>query len=427
MKRDKKSLIITGILGIIILVITGMPIFAWTKAWFKACPAVLFWVVFAALNAIFPLSYIVPGKARGIMHTAGAALLPLEMTLYPLVIIADIVWLITKFSPLITGCIVLVLFIAACIYGYVNARNIKTKTYDIAVAKETEAKSFIMLSDLHLGFFTDKYVLKRILPEVKKIQPAFIVIAGDIFDRSCKQLHGSKFILRDLKKLSTICPVYACEGNHDNLSDEETVNSFIEQAGITLIRDGKLEKDGLTLVFRRDALTAERKSAQEILADCDKTKPVIVADHNPDEMAKLWDNGADLVLSGHIHGGLSFPGNFIVKLTNGFSYGSYSAKGHHGIVTSGMGNYGTPIRILTDNEICLINLTGGAEVIENDEPEESVETAEIAESADFTEFDVTGEFAGTQEISAEESAEESEAPVTAEDTDITESEEKTEE
>ena len=49
MKRDKKSLIITGILGIIILVITGMPIFAWTKAWFKACPAVLFWVVFAAL------------------------------------------------------------------------------------------------------------------------------------------------------------------------------------------------------------------------------------------------------------------------------------------------------------------------------------------------------------------------------------------
>jgi len=360
--KDKKSLIIYGILGAALLVITGLPIFAWTKAWFKSCPAVLFWVVFLALNIIFPISFFVPAKAREILHTAGEAMLPLEMTLYPLVIVADIVWLCTKLSATLLGTIVLVLFIAAVIYGVINARDVKTKSYDVLVGKNVKAKSFVMLSDLHLGFFTDKYMLKRILPEVKKAQPEFIIIAGDIFDSSIKQLRNKKLIARDLKKLSAVCPVYACEGNHDNYCHEDEKDEFIKEAGITVIKDDKLVIDDVTLVFRRDAFRPDRLSAQEILADCDKEKAIVVADHNPADMLRLFDHGADLVLSGHKHGGITFPGNLFAMLGKDFSYGYLFTKGHHGVVTSGAGNYGTPIRILTDNEICCIRIASEDEL-----------------------------------------------------------------
>lgn len=356
MKKDTKTIITGGILGIILLAVTGIPIYAWTKTWFASCPAVLFWVVFVALNAIFPLKYFVSGKLRPAVGTAGAVLLPLEMTLYLLVIVAFAVWAVTKLSIFYTGIAVLVLFIAACIYGFVNARSVKTKTYDVLLEKDVKAASFVMLSDLHLGFFTDKYMFKRILPEIVKAKPEFVIIAGDIFDSSFKQLRCGKQIMRDLKKLSALCPVYACEGNRDNYCDEPEKDAFIEEAGISLIKDGMIEKDGMCLVFRRDALTAERKSAQEILAGCDKEKLVIVADHNPCDMTKLWDNGADLVLSGHLHNGITFPGNIIAKLTETFSYGYYYAKGHHGIVSGGAGSFGTPMRIFTDTEICCVNL-----------------------------------------------------------------------
>lgn len=370
MKKDKKTLIICGILGVILLVITGMPIFAWTKTWFKACPAVLFWLVFVALNAVWPLGYFVPANMRGFFRTAGAAMLPLEMTLYPIVIVAAAVWLVTKLSVLLLGIAALVLFIAALVWGFINARSVKTKTYDVILEKNVKAKSFVMLSDLHLGFFTDKYMLKRILPEIKKAQPEFVIIAGDIFDGAFSQLRCGKQIQRDLKKLSAVCPVYACEGNRDRGADEEEKSRFIEEAGITLVKDGIIEKDDVTLVFRRDVLEAERKSAQEILADCDREKIIVVADHNPCEMTKLWDNGADLVLSGHLHGGITFPGNIIAKFSESFSYGYAFAKGHHSVVTSGAGSYGTPVRIFTDNEICCINLANENDVFTESTEEE---------------------------------------------------------
>jgi predicted MPP superfamily phosphohydrolase len=50
-------------------------------------------------------------------------------------------------------------------------------------------------------------------------------------------------------------------------------------------------------------------------------KPIIVLDHAPFRYKALWAAGADLVLSGHTHGGQSFPGNLVYKLTPLFGYG----------------------------------------------------------------------------------------------------------
>ena len=50
----------------------------------------------------------------------------------------------------------------------------------------------------------------------------------------------------------------------------------------------------------------QRRKQEDLLKDCDLTKPVIVMDHEPKEFKQLSEAGTDLDLSGHTHDGQIF-------------------------------------------------------------------------------------------------------------------------
>lgn len=97
------------------------------------------------------------------------------------------------------------------------------------------------------------------------------------------------------------------------------MDAFLSDAGIQLLRDeGVLLNDSFYLYGRADAQRpgagiSERKSPQEITQDMDKTRPIIVIDHQPRELAALAAAGVDIDLCGHTHDGQMFPGNLIVR------------------------------------------------------------------------------------------------------------------
>ena len=95
---------------------------------------------------------------------------------------------------------------------------------------------------------------------------------------------------------------------------------------------------------------------EEILGDLNKTKPIIVLEHQPKQLEELEAAGADMQLCGHTHDGQMFPGNLTIKLMWENACG-YLKKGNlHSIVTSGVGVWGPAMRVGTDCEICPITV-----------------------------------------------------------------------
>ena len=84
---------------------------------------------------------------------------------------------------------------------------------------------------------------------------------------------------------------------------------------------------------------------------------MIVLEHNPKNIDE-YNNDVDLILSGHTHKGQIFPANLITKLLYTIDYGYLKEKNNNPnvIVTSGVGTWGMPFRIGTNNEIVNIKI-----------------------------------------------------------------------
>ena len=140
------------------------------------------------------------------------------------------------------------------------------------------------------------------------------------------------------------------------------MDAFLSDAGIQLLRDeGVLIAGSFYLYGRADAQRpgvgiSERKSPQEITQDMDKTRPIIVIDHQPRELAALAAAGVDIDLCGHTHDGQMFPGNLIVRPFWENFYGYLQKGSMHNIVTSGVGLFGPNMRVGTKAEICSITV-----------------------------------------------------------------------
>ena len=139
------------------------------------------------------------------------------------------------------------------------------------------------------------------------------------------------------------------------------MDDLLEKSNIKLLRDETvLINDSLYLIGRRDATkpgdVKSRKSIEELTENIDKEKPIFLIDHQPRELKKISNNGIDLDLSGHTHGGQLFPLNIIMKLMwkNGNGYKKYNNM--NSVVTSGVGLYGPNMRIGTKAEVVTINV-----------------------------------------------------------------------
>ncbi len=266
------------------------------------------------------------------------------------------------------------------IFGLVHSQNPKLVTYDIKLENEAakgQQLKVVLLADLHLSVNSDIRATEKMVDIVNECDPDLIVIAGDIFTSNYDGLKHPEKYAAALSKMHAKYGVYAVCGNHDvdeNLFGGFSISpiseafrtsdmeKFFEDAGFNVLYDEEVDIDGLfTLVGRVDGQKAgdgtdNRLSAEELLENTDKSKPIVVLQHEPIEFEELADNGTDLVLSGHTHNGQIFPGNLIVPLFNENGYGVKELHGITTVVTAGVGYYGPPIRVGTDSEVTLLNI-----------------------------------------------------------------------
>ena len=94
----------------------------------------------------------------------------------------------------------------------------------------------------------------------------------------------------------------------------------------------------------------------EILNESDLSKYIVVLDHQPVEYEENAQEGVDLQLSGHTHGGQVFPYGMIYDLSDRLNYGEYEIKDMKQIVSSGLTGWGWPMRNEAKCEYVLINI-----------------------------------------------------------------------
>lgn len=94
----------------------------------------------------------------------------------------------------------------------------------------------------------------------------------------------------------------------------------------------------------------------DIVAKVDSTKPMIMLDHQPYQVAKKDSLGVDVQVSGHTHRGQVFPMNKLVDSMYEQSYGYRKWSHSHVYVSSGLSLWGPPFRIGTSSDIAVFEL-----------------------------------------------------------------------
>ena len=96
----------------------------------------------------------------------------------------------------------------------------------------------------------------------------------------------------------------------------------------------------------------------ELVKDLDTSKYIVVLDHEPNDYENESRTEADLVLSGHTHGGQFIPLGFIqeiIKVNDGI-YGHEIINGTDFIVTSGISNWALHFKTGTKSEYVIIDI-----------------------------------------------------------------------
>ena len=288
--------------------------------------------------------------------------------------------LFSRGSVISIGSVVVACAVATCLYGIFNARNIKVNEYSVTVNKSCGSDKHlkaVLVADLHMGYAIGVDHITNMVEKINQQDADIVIIAGDIFDNSYDGMDDPEGIKAQLRSIKSKYGVYAVYGNHDidekilmgftfdwgvkHLHSEKMTN-FMKVCNIKLINDESvLINDEFYLVGRRDTdkpgtEDGTRAEISELTKDLDKTKPIFVLSHEPDELQKTADAGADIDFSGHTHDGQLFPGNLTIGLFWENPCGMIKKDNMYSIVTSGVGVYGTFMRVGTDAEICSVDI-----------------------------------------------------------------------
>jgi predicted MPP superfamily phosphohydrolase len=266
----------------------------------------------------------------------------------------------------VTGIIAILVTLCVSGYGIAHAQYILVKPYQVTLKttqKDAKPLRITLISDLHIGYVTGNNRLEEIVKKVNATKPDIILIAGDVFDGNDAALNQPERTSAVLRQLQAKDGVYACLGNHDSGKDFNLFLKTLTQGNVELLNDtDKTIAGEFVLAGRRDSRPiyndVPKREPLEVLDSSQQKLPIIVMDHQPSNYHDYVGKKNELILSGHTHNGQLWPGNLIVKNMYPSAYGYYreNSNSPQMIVTSGVGTWGPPLRVASDNEIAVIDV-----------------------------------------------------------------------
>ncbi len=262
-------------------------------------------------------------------------------------------------------------------------RGYRRKEYDIISEKVKEPLTFVLLADLHGASYGEGN--GRLLKSIEEENADFVFAAGDML---CSKKNPAKWgekaaeeLLAGLSKRTNVC---VSRGNHESKMAQnslhfgnvlETYEEKLARAGVVLlhntskeflVKHTRIKISGLELErryfikLRADRLT--RTALYEKLGVGEGEAYHILLAHNPRFGDCYFDWGAQLILSGHNHGGvMGFPrcGGVLtpqLRLFDKYVAGRFDKGNKTMIVSRGLGDHMPIPRIFNPREYVVIKV-----------------------------------------------------------------------
>ena len=234
-------------------------------------------------------------------------------------------------------------------------------TYDVAMPglpAERDGTSVVFVSDLHLGpLFSQAWTSRRV-DDILAMGPDMIIVGGDIFDGQGATQSAHAAILH---RLQAPLGVWAVNGNHDGHRGLQARVELQRNTGFRFLRNEWARLvPGLVIAGVDDLSFVQAPMRDAMVTNTLTTAPVdaatIYVSHAPvgaDTAARL---GADLMLSGHTHGGQIWPFSYVVQAFYPLLAGRYDVSGMSVIVSRGMGGFGPRMRLWHRSDITRVVL-----------------------------------------------------------------------
>lgn len=245
-----------------------------------------------------------------------------------------------------------ILFLVYLLF-FLENRRFLTRAETIRHEKVREPFTVVQVSDLHDRRFGTEQI--KLLSAIRSTAPDLILITGDLFNRHNRRAYENAyaFVCGAVK----IAPVYFAEGNHE-CALRETGERYIEairEMGVHVLRDEYVDRNGIRLIGLR-----QYASPQTLEAMLDGDRLNLVLAHRPELFPIYAGTGADVILSGHAHGGqirlfgrgIFAPGQGLFPRYTSGLYRSGKSLLH---VSRGLGNTILVPRVFNTPELNILN------------------------------------------------------------------------
>lgn len=256
-----------------------------------------------------------------------------------------------------------------------------TKMYDVTVpgTKWKETHNIVFLSDLHNHVYgNDNDIL---LEHIRRLKPECVLIGGDLLVAK----PGADFSVA-VKLLEQLCKehkVFYAPGNHEHrlrlypevyqdmakryekALQHLPIHWLINESATIDVEDTKIHIFGIEIdkefynKFSHEILSKE--DVEALLGRKPKAYTMLLA-HNPEYFKAYAGWGADVTLSGHVHGGimrLPFLGGVIspsLRIFPKYDGGRKREFGKEMIISRGLGVHTIPIRLFNPAELVVLRL-----------------------------------------------------------------------
>lgn len=235
--------------------------------------------------------------------------------------------------------------------------------FSVRSAKIKNPVTIAQISDLHEKEFGIGNA--ELFDALAALRPDLIVITGDIIKNSYTTTPNVPYMETLASECAKIAPTFFITGNHDRFHPQ-TVKDVFANSGVTVL-------DNRVVPFTLGQTTLSIAGIEDQSIDLygiekfdfpnDGHFRLLLA-HKPEPLKEYAQKGADLILSGHTHGGqVRLPFGKAVFTPEGFlpelSDGLYQAGDATMIVSMGLGASVIPFRLFAPSEITLIRLLQG--------------------------------------------------------------------
>lgn len=256
-----------------------------------------------------------------------------------------------------------------------------TVEYEITSDQITKPCRLVLLSDLHNKSYGKDH--GRLIGKINDISPDAILTAGDMLTAAQGTPYGKALSL--MRQLAAAYPVYYGMGNHEHKLQrcpdqygpvyDDYVKGLAKSGIVPLVNENvylpeynvavcgsridscyyrKFRKHPMDAAYLPKLLGKPREDACQILIA-----------HTPQYFEEYAEWGADVVVSGHVHGGimrLPFLGGVLspnMTLFPKYDGGRFERGKSVMILSRGLGTHTVPVRVFNPAELVVIDLVPG--------------------------------------------------------------------